>query len=104
MITFMLCFQWFVTPVITATSVKTWYWAMVLCFVVSLSFWSINYIAVELEQPFGDDANDLPLLDMQQDLNKSLRQLLHERCKKQPEFDFRREQHEKLTLVAFDFD
>jgi len=35
-------------------------------------FVSINMIAIELEDPFGDDANDLPLTDYQEVFNKRL--------------------------------
>jgi len=46
------------------------------CFIVVFSFWTINFISLELEMPFGDDANDLPLEDMQRDLNRSLSALM----------------------------
>lgn len=35
-------------------------------------FWCIHFIAVEIESPFDDDANDLPLADIQVGFNKSL--------------------------------
>lgn len=36
--------------------------------------------------PYGDDPNDLPLLEMQQDMNTSLVTLLHEKAQIPPEF------------------
>merc|ERR1711865_503002 len=39
--------------------------AQMVTFMLVFAFWSINYIAVELEMPFGDDTNDLPLSEMQ---------------------------------------
>jgi len=36
----------------------------ILSFCAILSYWGLNQIAVELENPFGDDDNDLPLVDM----------------------------------------
>lgn len=36
-------------------------------FVVSTSFWTLFYIAQEIDQPFGEDANDLPVRDMQKE-------------------------------------
>merc|ERR1719230_288360 len=34
-----------------------------LCFAAIFGYWNLNQIAVELENPFGDDPNDLPLLE-----------------------------------------
>jgi predicted membrane chloride channel (bestrophin family) len=34
-----------------------------LCFVAIFGYWNLNMIAVELENPFGDDPNDLPLIE-----------------------------------------
>ncbi|CAE8714198.1 unnamed protein product, partial [Polarella glacialis] len=38
--------------------------------------WSLFYIALEIDQPFGEDANDLPIHEMQQEWNNSLLTLL----------------------------
>merc|ERR1719468_1465485 len=80
MITFMLLLHWIITAFICAASVDQTFWAGILSFIVTFSFWSINYIAVELEQPFGDDPNDLPLHEMQTDMNASLIALLDVRA------------------------
>jgi len=95
MITFMLLVHWGLTAFICAASVKTTFWAGLITFIVVFSFWCINYIAVELEQPFGDDANDLPLHDMMKDLNISLSQLLKAQAQVPPTFNFK-EEHQKL--------
>jgi len=97
MITFMLLFHWGITAFVCAASVQTTFWAGLISFIVVFSFWSINYIAVELEQPFGDDANDLPLHDMQEDMNKSLKQLLKEKAQQPPTFNFKQEHKELRT-------
>jgi len=94
MITFMLLFHWGITAFVCAASVQTTFWAGLISFIVVFSFWSINYIAVELEQPFGDDPNDLPLHDMQEDLNKSLAQLLKIEAQHPPSFNFKEEHHQ----------
>jgi len=91
MITFMLLFHWGITAFVCAASVENTFWAGLITFIVVFSFWSINYIAVELEQPFGDDANDLPLHDMQIDLNQSLESLLDKRAQIPPIFNFKKE-------------
>mmetsp|Transcript_135060 Transcript_135060/g.269522 ORF Transcript_135060/g.269522 Transcript_135060/m.269522 type:complete len:586 (-) Transcript_135060:65-1822(-) len=93
MITFMLLFHWLITAFICAASVEQTFWAGILSFIVTFSFWSIHYIAVELEQPFGDDTNDLPLHEMQIDMNDSLLALLDTRARFAPAFRFKKERH-----------
>merc|ERR1712232_561327 len=56
--------------------------------VLNFSFWSINYIAMELEQPFGDDPNDLPMAELQSNFNSSLCVLFDEQAVQPPAFEF----------------
>jgi len=98
MITVMLLFHWCMTPLICVATVDSVWLSALLCFVVVFSYWSINYIGTELEMPFGDDANDLPLRGMQSDLNASLMTLMQERAATCPEFDFQ-EFHLDLALA-----
>ena len=35
----------------------------ILCFILFVTLWCLNEVAKELENPFGQDANDIPLLD-----------------------------------------
>mmetsp|Transcript_37992 Transcript_37992/g.85083 ORF Transcript_37992/g.85083 Transcript_37992/m.85083 type:complete len:398 (-) Transcript_37992:245-1438(-) len=46
--------------------------AIALNFVVVMGFVSLNEISIEIENPFGDDANDLPLIEHQRDRCKSM--------------------------------
>merc|ERR1712050_334814 len=46
------------------------------------------YIAIEIDQPFGDDYNDLPVKGMQKDFNRSLLQLLHPMAQMPPVYSF----------------
>merc|ERR1711874_522268 len=46
-------------------------------FVPVFGMFSLNFVASELENPFGDDDNDLPLAHFQQEMNTSLLMLLH---------------------------
>merc|ERR1711976_94579 len=85
-ITVMLMFHAVVQPIICAATVGTTGWAAVITFIVIFSFWSINYIALELEMPFGDDLNDLPLQYMQKDFNRSLVTLMHPLALQVPEY------------------
>jgi len=45
---------------------------------------SVELIAVELEDPFGNDANDLPVLDFQEVMNRSLLMLLNPTASQYP--------------------
>merc|ERR1719424_1132534 len=93
MISVMLLMHWFVAAVICATSIESPVWAGLLSFSVIISFWSINFIALELEDPFGDDANDLPIHGMQIDLNISLRELMQTAAQSPPKFIFNQAYH-----------
>merc|ERR1711907_367011 len=57
MITIMLLVHLCLTTIVCASSVSSTVWAGVISFVIVMAFWSINFIAVELEMPFGDDPN-----------------------------------------------
>eukprot|EP00971_Amphidinium_carterae_P167682 3322627-Amphidinium_carterae.1 len=54
------------------------------------SAWFGRVIAQELENPYGDDTNDLPLREMQLDMNLSLMRLLHPCAQTPPKFDYKR--------------
>lgn len=86
MITLMLMCSSIVTPWIVISLLEDWWWSVALSFLTTLTFWSVHYIAIELEMPFGDDLNDLPLKDMQQGLNESLWTLLDVQTQKPPVF------------------
>jgi len=103
MITVMLLFHAIVTTVMCAAMLDTWFFSGLITFVVITAFWSINYIAVELEMPFGGDANDLPLHFMQQDYNNSLRTLMDRRAQVVPLFAFSPERHGKMETLDWDF-
>jgi predicted membrane chloride channel (bestrophin family) len=61
-------------------------WAMLHTFVVVFNFVAMTKVSQELEDPFGVDPNDLPLLSMHDALNFRLERLLHEES---PAADFR---------------
>ncbi|CAE8655278.1 unnamed protein product, partial [Polarella glacialis] len=76
MISCMLFVHWLVTPILAAHQIGNSAWAGAMSFSVTISFWSLFYIALEIDQPFGEDANDLPIHEMQQEWNNSLLTLL----------------------------
>lgn len=104
MVTFMLILHWTMTPLLCAATLSHPMWAFILSFVVTFGYWSVNYIGVELEMPFGDDANDLPIDVMMSDINKSLMSLLHERSLKVPDFQFDVETHVTFNPTSMNFD
>merc|ERR1719424_1194505 len=79
MLTFMLLIHFICSVFVCATSIDSMLWAGLLAFLVIIAYWSINYIALELEMPFGDDFNDLPMQDLQKELNISLVELMDQR-------------------------
>eukprot|EP00428_Durinskia_dybowskii_P056639 CAMPEP_0170324652 /NCGR_PEP_ID=MMETSP0116_2-20130129/63169_1 /TAXON_ID=400756 /ORGANISM="Durinskia baltica, Strain CSIRO CS-38" /LENGTH=304 /DNA_ID=CAMNT_0010577641 /DNA_START=57 /DNA_END=969 /DNA_ORIENTATION=- len=52
--------------------VRSALWAGIGTFVQVFVLWSLNAIATELENPFGEDVNDLPAQQMQQEMNQRL--------------------------------
>merc|ERR1712107_295446 len=52
-------------------------WAPVFAFMPTFAMYSLNFIGVELENPFGSDDNDLPLEHFQHEMNSCLLMLLH---------------------------
>eukprot|EP00928_Gymnodinium_smaydae_P035647 TRINITY_DN2504_c0_g2_i1.p1 TRINITY_DN2504_c0_g2~~TRINITY_DN2504_c0_g2_i1.p1 ORF type:complete len:524 (-),score=92.83 TRINITY_DN2504_c0_g2_i1:104-1675(-) len=50
---------------------------VLLSFIQVFGLCSMNYISIELENPFGKDDNDLPLYSFQNEMNSCLLMLLH---------------------------
>mmetsp|Transcript_50149 Transcript_50149/g.126410 ORF Transcript_50149/g.126410 Transcript_50149/m.126410 type:complete len:604 (-) Transcript_50149:66-1877(-) len=84
MIMVMLILQTMLTPLLAAVTSQTSWWACLMTFITVLAFWCLNYIAAEIEQPFGEDHNDLPIPEMLKDMNKSLRMLLRPETQNYP--------------------
>lgn len=87
-ITWLLLTHSVASPIITACLLSSVRWTVTLTFINVTLFWCILYIAGELENPFGNDANDLPLLDMQKSFNASLGRLIDPRVQNVPRFRF----------------
>jgi len=66
------------TPIMIGQVVKSKILAGFLTFIPIFGMSAINFIACELELPFGSDANDLPLEHFQEELNSCLLMLLHD--------------------------
>lgn len=78
LISLMLAAHLFLTPMMISALVKSVVWAPVFTLVPIMGLWSLNLIAVELENPFGDDDNDLPLAHFQFEMNNCLLLLLQD--------------------------
>jgi len=73
-----------------------------LTFISVFCYWCINYIAAEIEMPFGDDPNDLPVAHLQESMNQNLVMLMQERCKTPPEFQLK-PKHWKCEMMPCPF-
>jgi len=71
-----LILHWMVTPFIFSTWVSTWWWAAIFTFLQVFVLWALNFIALEIEHPFGMDANDLDGKHMQAEMNRHLKLLV----------------------------
>jgi len=68
----LLILHWLACPILTAQWVTSPWWAGVFTFIQVLALWSLNFIGVELENPFGEDANDLDMCSLQLEMNRCL--------------------------------
>lgn len=60
------------TPIVMCYYTSNAYFSMIMTFLASGSFFALELIAAELENPFGDDTNDLPSYDFQEEINEGL--------------------------------
>lgn len=67
--------------------------ASLVTFVTVFSVWSANYIAAEIEMPFGTDPNDLPLGAMQLSFNLRLKSLMQPLSQYPPAFLYDKDFH-----------
>ncbi|CAK0891523.1 unnamed protein product [Prorocentrum cordatum] len=88
LIAVLLIVHWISTAIVCAIMLSNPAMAGLTSFTICWAFWGVNYIAVELENPFGDDSNDLPLVEMQEDMNQSIISLLRPHAIRPPVFDF----------------
>lgn len=59
--------------------VDNWLWATGFCFLSVCGFYAVNEVAIELEDPFGNDENDLPMETYQREFNERLLMLANSR-------------------------
>jgi len=77
LIIFLLLINTVLTPLVFSALLTGQSSAILLTFMVLFGAYSLNFISIELENPFGDDDNDLPLFHFQSEMNSCLLMLLH---------------------------
>eukprot|EP00405_Crypthecodinium_cohnii_P009621 CAMPEP_0206429532 /NCGR_PEP_ID=MMETSP0324_2-20121206/6293_1 /ASSEMBLY_ACC=CAM_ASM_000836 /TAXON_ID=2866 /ORGANISM="Crypthecodinium cohnii, Strain Seligo" /LENGTH=571 /DNA_ID=CAMNT_0053895223 /DNA_START=33 /DNA_END=1745 /DNA_ORIENTATION=+ len=77
LITFLLILHTIMAPVAICSIIDHLLWAPIFCFIPVFGSHALNFIAMELEDPFGEDDNDLPLAHFQAEMNNCLLMLLH---------------------------
>merc|ERR1712176_448380 len=79
LISFLLLVHVLLTPfMVSAILAESPVWATIFTFMPIFGMFYLNFVAVELENPFGDDDNDLPLDHFQSEMNNCLMMLLSE--------------------------
>eukprot|EP00930_Biecheleria_cincta_P095100 TRINITY_DN87124_c0_g1_i1.p1 TRINITY_DN87124_c0_g1~~TRINITY_DN87124_c0_g1_i1.p1 ORF type:complete len:338 (-),score=47.04 TRINITY_DN87124_c0_g1_i1:66-1079(-) len=86
MITTMLIVHWVVMPLLASQLIESVFWCGTVCFVVTLVLWSLLYIALQIDQPFGDDHTDLPVKDTMKQFNQSLLTMMRPEAQLPPKF------------------
>jgi hypothetical protein len=100
MITALMLIHWVSSSVVSALSLQSVFTAMLVCFLSQMCYWGVHYIAVEMEGPYGGEANDLCLEEMQSDINRSLLAIAHPLARKTPIFEHDYDQ--PLATVSLD--
>lgn len=72
----LLILHWLIVPCVTTQWTTSPFWASVFVFIQVFILWALNFIAVEIENPFGTDENDLNGRYMQHEMNRQLTLLL----------------------------
>jgi len=72
MVSFLLTVHLLATPLICSVAVSTTLASIFISFIGAMGLWSLNFISAEIEMPFGDDPNDLPVLLLQNEFNRKL--------------------------------
>mmetsp|Transcript_39521 Transcript_39521/g.92964 ORF Transcript_39521/g.92964 Transcript_39521/m.92964 type:complete len:583 (+) Transcript_39521:142-1890(+) len=72
----LLVFHWILVPLVTSQWVTHPFWAAIFTFVQVFILWTLNLIAIEIDNPFGRDKNDIDASRMQEEINQHLKMLL----------------------------
>lgn len=72
----LLMAHWMLVPIVVVQWTDSVVWSGIYGFVQVVILWALNFIAVEIENPFGVDANDIKGQHMQEQMNAMLMILL----------------------------
>lgn len=72
-------------PIVISVWVEQFFWAFVLCWAQVFILWCLNAIAIELENPFGQDPNDFDACHLQRVFNVEILLLLDPKAERVPE-------------------
>ncbi|CAE7666202.1 unnamed protein product [Symbiodinium sp. CCMP2592] len=100
-LSFILVVHWLVTPIVASQIILKPWWAGIMVFSVVTSYWTLYYIAQEIDQPFGEDANDLPVREMQRHFNEKLDFFISPLSCAVPEFNVDASQHIQMLSSTF---
>lgn len=100
LITMLLLGHVVMTPLLISSILHHRVWAPILTFIPLFSMFYLNFVGVELENPFGDDENDLPLDHFQSEMNNCLLMLLEEHADLIPDISAKRCQLDFRILQA----
>uniref|UniRef100_A0A7S4V4L9 Bestrophin homolog n=1 Tax=Alexandrium monilatum TaxID=311494 RepID=A0A7S4V4L9_9DINO len=81
----LLILHWVLVPFMVSQWVTQPFWALIFVFMQVFVLWSLNYLAEEIENPFGTDDNAIDGAHMQDEMNKHLLLLLHPKALRTPE-------------------
>ncbi|CAE7725293.1 unnamed protein product [Symbiodinium microadriaticum] len=100
-LSFILVVHWLVTPIVASQIILKPWWAGIMVFSVVTSYWTLYYIAQEIDQPFGEDANDLPVREMQRHFNEKLDFFISPLSCAVPEFNVDASYHIQMLSSTF---
>jgi len=92
----LLLMHWIITPFVISQWTSAPVWAFLFSTIQVFVLWSLNAIALEIEQPFGGDANDIDAERMQHLMNEHLLLLLRPCTAMTPQLS----EHAKLEEVG----
>merc|ERR1712232_1522158 len=95
-----LMFQFTLTSVVLPLLFEYPWWASIFSFTVTFFYWTLNHVALEMEDPFGDDESDLPLSMVQLTFNNSVAALLQPSSLSPPNFDFSEQQLVEYARIS----
>merc|ERR1719386_439723 len=65
-----------IAPVMISQFTDNLVLAPILTFFVVLGYWGLNEICAELENPYGEDPNDLDLIEMHRNFAQGIKELM----------------------------